>query len=73
MFLDDNRKQLGYTVIALYCVVTGLLIASAIFLADALRRLKQSFSQDNRLVVNYKTMSMHVIALFFYTFASAVC
>ena len=44
MFLDDDYEQLGYTVIALCCIVTGLLIVSAIFLADSLRKLKKSFS-----------------------------
>ena len=36
-------KQLGNTVMTLYTVITVLLIISAIFLADALRRLKKAF------------------------------
>ena len=36
----------------LFSVVTTLLLVSAVFLADALRRLKKSFSQDKRLVVS---------------------
>jgi hypothetical protein len=36
--------ELGVTVMTLYSIITVLLIFSAIFLADALRRLKKSFS-----------------------------
>ena len=44
--------QLLDTCLYLYFAVTFLIVVSAIFLADALRRLKNSFSKDNRLVVN---------------------
>ena len=52
----------------LYLVITVLLIFSAVFLADALRRFNRSFSKDNRLVVNQKTMCLHIAALFIHTF-----
>lgn len=45
-------SQLLDTCLYLYFAVTFLIFVSAIFLADALRRLKNSFSKDNRLVVN---------------------
>jgi hypothetical protein len=48
--------------------LTFLLIVSAAFLGDALRRLKQQFSKDKRLALNLKTMRLHVTALFFHTF-----
>jgi hypothetical protein len=65
-------KELGNIVMILYVTITVLLIISAVFLADALRRLKKSFSQDNRLVVNQKTMCLHITALFIHTFFIAV-
>ena len=65
-------KKLGNTSMILYVTITVLLIISAFFLADALRRLKKSFSQDNRLVVNHKTMCLHITALFIHTFFIAV-
>ena len=37
-------KRLTATVLDLYLVISGLLIVSALFLADSLRRLKQQFS-----------------------------
>lgn len=63
--------QLGVQVIILYLIVTFLLIVSAMFLADALRRLKKSFNQDKRLVVYQKTMRLHIAALFIHTFFEA--
>jgi len=50
-----------------FVIVTALLVVSAGFLADALRRLKKSFSKSNKLVVNEKTMCLHVTALFLHT------
>lgn len=50
-----------------FVIVTVLLVFSAGFLADALRRLKQSFSKSSKLVVNQKTMCLHVTALFLHT------
>lgn len=64
--------ELGVTVMTLYSIITVLLIFSAIFLADALRRLKKSFNQDNRLIVNQKTMCLHITALFIHTFFIAM-
>ena len=60
--------ELGSLVMKLFVLVTVLLIISACFLADALRRLKKQFSLDKRLVVNQKTMCLHVTALFIHTF-----
>lgn len=54
---------IGKRLMQLFTLVTGLLLVSAIFLADALRRLKKSFSQNNKLVVNQKTMCLHVTTL----------
>ena len=54
---------IGKRLMQLFTLVTGLLLISAIFLADALRRLKKSFSQNNKLVVNQKTMCLHVTTL----------
>lgn len=51
-YFGGGPPQLGETVMILYTVITVLLVISACFLADALRRLKKSFSKDNRLVVN---------------------
>lgn len=51
----------------LFVLVTFLLCISAVFLADALRRLKRSLSQDNKLVVNQKTMCLHVTTLTIHT------
>lgn len=50
-----------------FVIVTVLLVFSAGFLADALRRLKRSFSKSSKLVVNQKTMCLHVTALFLHT------
>jgi hypothetical protein len=44
--------ELAALVITFYMIVTFLLIVSAVFLSDALRRLKNSFSKDKILVVN---------------------
>ena len=51
-YFSKPSKQLGRTVMTLYTVITVLLVISACFLADALRRLKKSFNKDSRLVVN---------------------
>jgi len=56
----------------LFIIVTVLLIISACFLADALRRLKKSFSASNKMVVNGKTMCLHITALFLHTFVVTV-
>jgi hypothetical protein len=64
--------ELGIQVMTLYLIVTFLLIVSAVFLADALRRLKKSFNQDKRLEVYQKTMCLHIVALFIHTFFEAV-
>jgi len=42
----------------------GLLAISAIFLADALRRLKNEFSQNSKFVENRQTMCLHVYVIF---------
>jgi len=65
--------ELGALVMKLFVLVTCLLIISACFLADALRRLKKQFSLDHRLVVNQKTMCLHVTALFIHTFFLVAC
>ena len=69
---DKHPHELGVTVMILYAILTILLIVSALFLADALRRFKKSFGQDKRLVVNQKTMCLHIIALFIHTFFISV-
>ncbi|MFO0118291.1 MAG: hypothetical protein ACK521_12010 [bacterium] len=56
----------------LFVLVTILLVFSAMFLADALRRLKNSLSKENKLVVNQKTMCLHVTALFMHTIVIVV-
>ena len=45
-------QNIAVMVSTLDVIITVLLIISAIILADALRRIKKSFSQDNRLAVN---------------------
>jgi amino acid permease len=42
----------------------GLLAISAIFLADALCRLKHEFSQNAKFVQNRQTMCLHVYVIF---------
>jgi len=42
----------------------GLLAISAIFLADALRRLKNEFSQNAKFIENRQTMCLHVYVIF---------
>ena len=49
---SNVSPQLGNTVMTLYTIISFLLVISACFLADALRRLKKSFNKDSRLVVN---------------------
>ena len=44
--------KLVVLLLCLYVTNTGLMFISALFLADALRRLNKSFSKDSRLVVN---------------------
>ena len=56
----------------IYATVTFLLMISAFFLADALRRFKKSFNKDNSIVVNQKTMCLHITVLFVHTFFIAV-
>lgn len=51
----------------LFVLVTVLLVFSALFLADALRRFRNSLAKSNQLVVNQKTMCLHVTALFMHT------
>ena len=51
----------------LFVLVTVLLCIAAVFLADALRRLNNSFQKSNKLVVNQKTMFLHIFALFLHT------
>jgi hypothetical protein len=51
----------------LFVLVTALLVVSAIFLADALRRLNNSLAKGSQLVVNQKTMCLHIFALFLHT------
>jgi len=60
--------RLSKTVLDLYLIITGLLIVSACFLADALRRLSKQFNKGKRLQLNIKTMCLHVTALFIHTF-----
>ena len=45
----------------------ALLLLSAIFLMDAIRRFSSLFKKDPRLQVNHQTMRLHVIALFIHT------
>ncbi len=67
MEYGSPSHKLGVTVMSLYATITFLLLISAFFLADALRRFKKSFNQDNRLAVNQKTMCLHITVLFVHT------
>ena len=51
----------------LFVLFTALLVFSAMFLADALRRLSKALKKDNKMVVNQKTMCLHVTALLMHT------
>ena len=62
------NHHLSVLVLDLFLVVTGLLLISAVFLADALRRLKKQFNKDKRMQLNTRTMCLHVTALFIHTF-----
>jgi hypothetical protein len=62
---DDHK--IGVEVMTLFSIVTFLLVISAVFLADALRRLNKSFEAHGKLVVNKKTMCLHINALFLHT------
>jgi hypothetical protein len=66
--LGHVSQQLADTVRNLEFAVTILLLISAFFLWDALRRLKREYQADKRLQVNQNTMRLHVIALFNHTF-----
>lgn len=44
------------------------MLISAVFLADAIRRLSIHFKKDPRLQVNHKVMRLHITALFIHTF-----
>lgn len=68
VFPQGPSEHLTNTVIVLYLTVSGLLVIAACFLADALRRLKQQFNSDKRIEQDKKVMSLHVIAIFTYTF-----
>jgi hypothetical protein len=59
--------SLLWAVLYVYFSCTGLLLISAGFLGDALRRLKKQFNKDKRLALNYGTMTLHVSALFLHT------
>ena len=48
----EASHELGFSLMIFYMIVTLLLIVSAVFLADALRRLKKSFNQDEKLFIN---------------------
>lgn len=61
-------RQLSMTVLYLEMGVSALLLISAFFLADALRRLRNEYKADKRLDVNRNIMCLHVIALFNHTF-----
>jgi O-antigen/teichoic acid export membrane protein len=52
--------------------ISILLLISAFFLADALRRLRNEYKADKRLDVNRNIMCLHVIALFNHTFILVV-
>lgn len=67
------KRSLIELCLSLFLVVSGLLLVSAWFLADALRRLKKQFKKDKRLVVNQQTMCLHVTALFIHTFFLVAC
>lgn len=60
-------RELSMTVLYLEMVVSALLLISAFFLADALRRLRNEYKADSRLDVNRNVMCLHVIALFNHT------
>ena len=49
---QEAPHRLTAILMDLFIFVTVLLIISACFLADALRRLKKSFSASNKMVVN---------------------
>jgi hypothetical protein len=59
--------KLGSRLMQLFVLVTALLVFSAMFLADALRRLSKALKKDNKMVVNQKTMCLHVTALLMHT------
>jgi hypothetical protein len=67
MLEPKTPRSLLWAVLYVYLSCTGLLIISAIFLGDALRRLKKQFNKDKRLAMNYRTMTLHVSALFIHT------
>jgi hypothetical protein len=45
-----------------------LLVISALFLADALRRLRREFSRNRKFVQNSKTMCLHVFVIIGHVF-----
>jgi hypothetical protein len=65
-------RELGMTVLYLELAISILLLISAFFLADALRRLRNEYKADKRLDVNRNVMCLHVIALFNHTFILVV-
>lgn len=51
----------------IYHVVTGLMLVSALFFADALRRIKRSLKKNPKLVANQTTMTLHMTILLTHT------
>jgi hypothetical protein len=71
--LPNEKHALGVEVMTLFSIVTFLLTISALFLADALCRLNKSFKAHGKLVVNKKTMCLHINALFVHTSIQIAC
>ena len=69
---NQVSEQLKKLMLVLYMVIDGLLLISAIFLADALRRLKSQFKNNQQAQLNSRTMCLHVTALFSQTGAHIV-
>ncbi len=70
--MHPSENKLGEIGTSLYCFVTGFLIVSAFLHAIALRKFKKSLSEDKKIFLNQKTMTLHVIVLFFYAVAIAL-
>lgn len=56
-----------------YTFVAVLLIVTAVFLGDALRRLRNQIINQNQMQIAKKTMRLHVFVMFFHSVTFTIC
>ena len=70
---QETPEKKKYDFFDLEQAINGLLALSALFLADALRRLRKVLGNRKRIQINKRIMGLHIAVLFISAFISIWC